>query len=312
MANDRLGVRWGLAGGTTLATIDQVRGAAQWAESAGFDGLWVSHALAVDPIVAMAAVGDAAPTLAEFGTSVVPLYGRHPIGLAQMAMTAQSALGGRFTLGIGPSHARSVEENLGMSWDRPFGYTRDFLDGLLPLLDGKPARSVGEQITARAELGITAPPTPVLLAALGPRMLRLAGKRVDGTTLGQCGPKTIAQHSVPILNDAAESAGRPKPRVMALVRVCVTRNAEQQDAAYALATEVAAVYKELPSYAAVLVREGLDHPADLHLIGTWDRIIHGLGEYAAAGVTDLRVEVTAPDADTREATRSALATYLSH
>ena len=101
MANDRLGVRWGLAGGTTLATVEEVRAAAQWADASGFDSLWVSHAMAVHPIVALACVGADAPHLTELGTSVVPLYGRHPIDVAQQAMTAQTALGGRFTLGIG-------------------------------------------------------------------------------------------------------------------------------------------------------------------------------------------------------------------
>lgn len=94
MANDRFGVRWGLAGGTMLATVEEAREAARFAEASGFDGLWISHAMAVDPIVALACVGAEAPSLKEFGTSVVPLYGRYPIGLAQLAMTAQTALGG--------------------------------------------------------------------------------------------------------------------------------------------------------------------------------------------------------------------------
>ena len=118
---DRLGVRWGLAGGIALTTIDEVRDVARYAVAAGFDSLWISHANAVDPIVALAAAAADTDGLAEVGTSVVPLYGRHPIGVAQLARTAQSALGGRFTLGIGAASRQAVGPSMGMAWDHPLG-----------------------------------------------------------------------------------------------------------------------------------------------------------------------------------------------
>lgn len=302
-----MSVRWGLAGGTKLATVEAVRTEAIWAQEAGFDGLWVSQAMAVDPVVALAAVADSAPALSEFGTSVVPIYGRHPVGLAQSVRTAQSASGGRFTLGIGPSHERPVRETLGLSWDRPYSYTREFLAGLDPLLNGETASYEGQQITTRAELLIDAPPTPILLAGLGPRMLALAATQTAGTTVGQCGPRTIRNYVAPSLHAAAEEAGRPPPRLMALVRICVT---DDHAGAYELAKEVSAFYSELPSYAAVLEREGLDHPADLHLIGSWEQVLDGLQSYVEAGVTDLRVEVAAQNDRAWADSREALATYL--
>ncbi len=308
MSGDRLGVRWGLAGGVALSTVDEVRAITRWADGSGFDSLWISQAMAVDPLVALAAVAADITSMTEVGTSVVPLYGRHPVGLAQQVMTAQSALGGRLTLGIGPSHRQSVEGTLGLSWDRPLTYTTQFLDGLLPLLAGEGAQVEGSEVTTRAELALTAPDTPVLLAALGPRMLDLAGRRCDGTTLGQCGPKTIAEHIVPAIQTAADAVGRPSPRVMALVRICVT---DDVAGAYELAQGVGAVYSALPSYAAVLAKEGLSEPADLHLIGSWERVLDGLADYARAGVTDLRIEVVAHTDAAREATRSALANHLS-
>lgn len=306
---DRFGIRWGLAGGTQLRTVAEVREHARYADTAGFDGFWVSHAMAVDPVVALAAVADDAPGLGEAGTSVVPLYGRHPMGLAQAARTAQTAWNGRFTLGVGPSHRMLAEGVLGLSWDHPLAFTREFLAGLQPLLAGQPADVTGTQLTTRAALDITAAPTPVLLAALGPRMLELAARAADGTTVGQCGPKTIASYIRPVLDAAAEAAGRPGPlRVMALVRICVT---DDPAPAYALAQQIGAVYKVLPSYAAVLAREGLTEPADLFLIGSWDHVAEGLAAYAAAGATDLRIEVCAPDVGTRDATRAALAAHLT-
>ena len=155
---------------------------------------------------------------------MVPLYGRHPIGLAQLARTAQSALGGRFTLGIGAASRQAVKTAMGLTWDRPLGFTRDFIDGLQPLLAGGQADVDGTELTTHSQLNITAPDTPILLAALGPKMLDLAGRRVQGTTVGQCGPRTIATYVAPSIRAAAEAAGRPEPRIMALIRICVTND----------------------------------------------------------------------------------------
>ncbi len=302
------GVRWGLAGGTELSTVDQVGELATWAGGAGFDSFWVSQARGVDPVVALAAAAPACRPLAEVGTSVVPLYGRHPLPVAQMVRTAQSALDGRLTLGIGPSHAGPVAETLGLTWERPVGYTAQFLDGLQPLLDGRPAAAEGDQLVTRAELDIDAPTTPILLAALGPRMLDLAGRRTAGTTVGQCGPVTIAGHVAPRIREAAAEAGRPEPRIMALIRLCVT---DDRAGAYALARTIGARYAAMPSYAAALRREGLDDPGDLHLIGSSQQVLDGLGRYAEAGVTDFRLEIAAHDERSRQTSREALAGYLS-
>jgi len=304
---ERLGVRWGLAGGIALASIDEVREVTRFAVGAGFDSLWISHSNAVDPIVALAATADESAGLSEVGTSVVPLYGRHPIGLGQLARTAQSALDGRFTLGIGAASKGAVATSMGLPWDRPLRYTREFIDGLQPLLAGQVADVDGEQVTTHAELNIAAPDTPILLAALGPKMLELAGRRVQGTSVGQCGPRTIATHVAPRIRAAAAEAGRPAPRIMALIRLCVT---DDHAAAYALAKETAARYRTVPSYERVQDMEGLDDPAQLHLIGSWEQVLDGLGEYAIAGVTDYRLEIAAPDARSREMTREAFAQHL--
>ena len=308
---DRLGLRWGLAGGTALASVDEVRAMARWAGQVGFDSFWVSQANAVDPVVALAAAADACRDLGEVGTSVVPLYGRHPYPVAQMVRTAQSALGGRLTLGVGPSHAGPVAETFGLGWERPLGYTTEFLDGLQPLLAGEAAASEGAQIVTRGQLNVVAADTPVLLAALGPRMLELAGRRTAGTTVGQCGPSTIAGHIAPRVNEAAAEAGRPAPRIVALIRLCVTADERQRTAAYDLAKEVGARYAAWPSYAAVLDKEGLADPGDLHLIGSADRVLDGLARYAEAGVTDLRLEIAAPDREATELSRQALADWLA-
>jgi F420-dependent oxidoreductase-like protein len=306
--SDRLGVRWGVAGGVALASIDEVREVSAYAVAAGFDSLWISHANAVDPIVGLAATAAENGGLGEVGTSVVPLYGRHPIGVAQLARTAQSALGGRFTLGIGAASRQAVAASMGLGWDHPLAFTREFIAGLLPLLAGRVADVDGDQVTTHAELNIAAPDTPILLAALGPRMLELAGRTVQGTSVGQCGPRAIATYVAPRIRAAPADAARPEPRIMALIRICVT---DDHAGAYALARETAMRYRAVPSYATVQDMEGLDDPAELHLIGTWARILDGLAAYAAAGVTDFRLEVAAHTLAARDATRGALAAHLA-
>lgn len=173
-----LGVPIGYGAGTAMASVGQVRDAARGAAGAGFDSFWVSQAFGVDPIVALAAIAADVPQFAELGTSVVPLAGRHPLALAAQARTAQSALHGRFTLGIGPSHRTVVEGFFGESYERPFTRTVEFLDALVPLLRGEPADVTGEQLAVHGWLTIDADPCPVLL---GPRSSHARARRTaDG------------------------------------------------------------------------------------------------------------------------------------
>ena len=148
MTNDRFGMGWGMAGGTTLASVEGgTREAAILAEKAGFNSFWISHAAGVDSIAALANIGRDVPGLAEVGTSVVPIYGRHPVAFAQLVRTAQNATGGRLTLGIGTGNQGYVEGKLGLSFEQPYTYAREFIDGLEPLLNGTPADTTGSLVS---------------------------------------------------------------------------------------------------------------------------------------------------------------------
>lgn len=302
-----LGVRLGFAGGTALTSIDQIREDAIWASQVGFDSYWVSYVFGIDPLVALPVVASDAPGI-ELGTSVVPTVGRHPIAMAQLARSAQQACNGRFTLGVGPSHQVVVEALYGEPWDRPFERTREYLDVLVPLCSGEPAASSGTQVTGHATLNIPSEPVPVVLAALGPKMLDLAGRVAAGTHVGQCGPKTIAEHTAPTINAAAADAGRPAPRIIALVNLCVGDN---PDAIRAAAAEGSGAYAALPSYRAMLDREGIEDPTDLILAGSMDQITEGLQAYIDAGATDLRLGIYAPDIEHARTTREALAEWMA-
>lgn len=304
--NSKATVGYGL--GTGVRNIESALEEAKWAATIGLDSFWISQIFGVDPIVALAVIGRVVPEIKEFGTSVVPLVGRHPLSLAASARTASAATNGRFTLGVGPSHKVVVEHIFRESYERPFTWTKEFVEALAPLLNDQPADVSGQVVSTHGSLTIEAPRCPLLLAALGPKMLKLAGALADGTSLGSCGPKMIREHVTPVINEAASAVGRPSPRIQAMVVVAVTDDAEvlreQQ-------RNSNAGYDQLPTYRRALDLEGVASGADLSLLGSWNQIEEGLNEYVAAGVTDLRIMIGASDAETIQRTRDALALALS-
>src|SRR5205807_7560092 len=206
-------MRYGAMIDTSLSVdgvVAQVRGAAE----AGFTSAWVAQIFGYDALTLLAVVGREVPDI-ELGTAVVPTYPRHPVMLAAQALTTQAATGRRLVLGIGLSHQLVIEGIFGYSFDRPARHMREYLSALMPLLRGEAVSYKGETLSAAtmAPLDVKADPPPVLLAALGPAMLRLAGQQTDGTVTWMTGPTTIASHIVPSITTAANDAGRPAPRV---------------------------------------------------------------------------------------------------
>ncbi|GAA5058882.1 F420-dependent oxidoreductase-like protein [Thermocatellispora tengchongensis] len=263
--------------------LDRLRDSLARAADDGFASAWVSNIFAFDALTALTAAGAQVPGI-ELGTAVIPTYPRHPAVLAQQALSADVALGGRLTLGIGLSHQPVIEGIFGMSFDKPVRHMREYLSVLIPLLRGESVDFTGETLSAHIALGVpVSRPMPVLVAALGPKMLKLAGERADGTVLWLTGPKTVAGHIAPAITEAARAAGRPAPRIVCALPVCVTGDAE---AARARAAEIWQGYGDLPSYRAMLDREGAGGPADVALIGDEDTVAAQVEALAKAGVTD--------------------------
>ena len=255
----------------------------QRAADDGFASAWMSNLFGLDALTALAVAGSRVPGI-ELGTAVVPTYPRHPAVLAQQALTVAAATGGRLTLGIGLSHKIVIEDMYGYDFSKPVRHMREYLAVLLPLLDGQQADFSGETLNAHIGLDTPAPGrVPVLVAALGQRMLRLAGEQADGTVLWMTGPATVREHVVPEITTAAKAAGRPSPRVVCSLPVWVT---DDPDGARARAAEVFAIYGELPSYRAMLDREGAAGPADVALVGDEDIVAAAITALADAGVTD--------------------------
>jgi F420-dependent oxidoreductase-like protein len=246
----------------------------------------------------------------EAASGVVPIQNQHPMQMAQRALTVSLASGGRFTLGLGMTHQAVTEGMWGIPWDKPVRRMNEYLDGLLPLLAGERADAVGETVTTRGALMIAGAPRPdVYIAALGPQMLKLAGRRTSGTCTWMTGPATLARHVAPTLRQAAADAGREgQVRVAASLPVSVT---DDVDAARKQAAEQFAIYGQLPSYRAMLDREGYAGPEDAAIIGDEDTVRGRLDELRAAGVDEYVAAAFDPSPEGRARTRALLRAYDS-
>jgi F420-dependent oxidoreductase-like protein len=244
----------------------------------------------------------------ELGTSVVPTYPRHPVALAAQALTVHAATGSRLVLGIGLSHRMTVERTYGLSYERPARHMQEYLDALVPLLHDHAVEVDGETISAHARLtmpDVTAP--TLLLAALQPRMLALAGGVADGTITWCTGPRTLEQQIVPRLRAAADDAGRAEPRVVVALPTIVTDDEAHGRAA---AGEQLAGYGDLPVYRAVLDAEGAEGPADVSVVGDEAEVTAQLQQLWAVGATDF-VAIPTGTPDDRRRTLDHLATLVA-
>ncbi|MEC4763996.1 TIGR03564 family F420-dependent LLM class oxidoreductase [Mycobacterium sherrisii] len=270
---------------------------------AGFTRVWSAQLpWDADLFTAQAVALREVPAV-ELGSAVLPIQVAHPMLTAQRALTLNAIAGGRFKLGLGVNHPGISTQLWGIPWDKPVRRMSEYLDGLLPLLAGQKADAVGELVTTRGELDIAGAPAPeVYLAAMGPQMLRLAGRRCAGTITWMTGPKTLANHIGPTLRDAAAEAGRPEAvRVAAGIPLCVT---DDVAGARARAAEQFRLYGTLPSYRAMLDREGYASPEDAVVIGDEGTVSDRIEELRSAGVDEL---IASPFGDDEESIARSVA-----
>ncbi|MEU3039110.1 MULTISPECIES: TIGR03564 family F420-dependent LLM class oxidoreductase [Streptomyces] len=273
----RIGIVVDEAGPSLGAVLDQTRAAA----AAGFDGVWLSQRTSRDALTTLAVAGREVPGI-ELGTAVVPTYPRHPLALAAQALTVQEAVGGRLVLGVGVSHRAVVEGQYGYSFDRPARHLRGYLSALMPALRGERVSYRDETLTAIGEVQVPTRGAPtVLVGALGPAMLRVAGELADGTITTWATPTAVADHIVPTITKAA---GRRTPRVVASVPVCLTA---REDRLRAWAAENLAAVADLPSYRAILDRGGAAGPQDAIVLGDEVRVEQQIRRLFDAGATDV-------------------------
>ncbi|MEV4799207.1 TIGR03564 family F420-dependent LLM class oxidoreductase [Nonomuraea sp. NPDC049421] len=270
-------------GGADLDTLLEQVGAAR---TAGFESAFFNQYASLDAISVAGLAGRLNPGM-EVGTSVAITYARHPYAMAEQALAANAISGGTFTLGLGPSHKHLVEAMYGVPYERPAVHVREYLTALRPLLRGEPVDFQGETLSVAGQIPAPgAEPPPVLISALGPVMLRVAGELADGTILTWVGAPLIGDYIVPRITAAAEAAGRPAPRVVASAMVCVTSDPDR------VRGELQAQMGftgDFAAYRAVLDRQGLSGVHELLIGGDESDVEKGIERFASAGATDLTV-----------------------
>lgn len=280
-------MRIGLSGGA--ASIDRIVEQAQRAEADGFSSLWYASAVFGDPLAAMAVAGHATKSI-ELGTSVLQTYTSHPILQWNRATSTANAMGRPgFTMGIGPSHAPVVEGMFGMSYDKVGQHTEEYVQLLTGLLSGEAVDMSGEFFTTR--MPATAPPTQpvsVLVSALAPRLLRVAGEMTDGTILWMGNARSIDLHVAPRITKAASNAGRPAPRIVAGLPCAVT---DDEAAGRESAAKRFAGYGLLPNYRRILDLGAAPGPGDAAIVGDEASVTAQIQALFDAGATDVWCEI---------------------
>ncbi|MAE97408.1 MAG: LLM class F420-dependent oxidoreductase [Deltaproteobacteria bacterium] len=301
----RIGIMTGANGPD--GTLDGIVAQARDLEQRGFHSIWMANIFGLDAIGTLAIAGRETQRI-ELGTAVVPTFPRHPVAIAQQTLTTQAACDGRFVLGIGLSHKIVIEDMFGFSYDKPARNMREYLEVLTPLLRGEPAKFEGEHYRVNAGLQVPgAGNTPVLIAALGDVMLKLAGTYADGTILWMTGPATIEAHIGPKLRAAAEEAGRAEPRIVAALPIALTGD---PDAARQWVGQNLAMYGSLPSYRAMLDREGAAGPGDVAIVGDEAILDAALDRLREVGVTDFDASIVPVEEGAGERTLEYLQSKL--
>lgn len=302
----KLGVFYGPSG--DLHGIDGLIEDLRRVADAGFPSYWIPQMpMGIDALTALAVAGAAVPDI-ELGTAVVPTYPRHPLVLAQQASTVSAVIGDRLALGIGLSHKVVIEKQYGLNFDKPVRHLREYLEVLNPALDQEAVKFKGETLSAGNPPLLPGTPRPSLLvAALGPQMLKLTGRMADGTITWMTGTMTLAEHTRPTIDASAEAAGRPRPRVVAGVPIACTDDIE---GTRAYAAKAFSIYGRLPSYRAMLDREGLAGPEDFCIIGNEDHVAERLHSIVGAGADDVICSEFALNSDDKARTRACLTSLL--
>jgi F420-dependent oxidoreductase-like protein len=288
----RIGIMIGPETRNYAGKVDRLCEAAREADAAGFATAWIPQLPQdFDAMTAVALMGRETDRI-ELGTAVVPLQSRHPIALGQQALSVQAVCEGRFSLGVGPSHHWVIDGMLGLPYEHPAQVVEDYLDVFDAMFAGPaPVDVENERFRIHNPLDITdITRTPVLLAALGPVMLRIAGERTDGTVLWMADERAIAEHVVPRITKAAASAGRPSPRVVAGIPVGLCAP-DQVDGARERANRILGHAEYSPNYQRLLEQGDATDVGDIAALGSEADIERRLRSFADAGATDLSVRV---------------------
>jgi len=301
----KIGVVAGADGGTQ--SMKDLVAWGQKMEAKGIDNLWMANIFSYDAISALTVIG-AATSKIQLGTAVTPTYPRHPTAIAQQALTAAAASDNRFILGIGLSHKIVIEDMLGFSYDKPARHMREYLEVLMPGVRGEAINFDGDQYKVH---GVKfevpgAKDVPVVIAGLGPVMLKLAGSLADGTSTWMVGPKTMEQHIIASVSAAAKEAGKGDPTVVGGFPIVLTNKPDETKAKI---DETLVIYGQLPSYRAMLDREGVDGPSGVAIVGGENVLRSELERLRDMGVTHFSAAISTDEPGAYDRTVDFLADF---
>lgn len=303
-------MRYGINGSShlLLGGIPAVRSSLHEAEEKGFAAYWLGQLGLIESLELYGAHGDTGSTM-ELGTAVISTWERHPRALAAQALTTQALTGGRLILGIGLNRRPVVEDRLHMRWERPIRHMSEYLTILEDLLATGGAEFRGDiwSYEDQHQRPVETPPR-VMLAALGTQMLKLAGRRTDGTILWCVGPRTIREHIAPVINEAAAAADRPGPAIVCSIPVWVT---DEPDKAREFLAMALADYAVIPSYRAMLDIEGAEGLGDLSIVGNEEFVRDAIGQIAESGATEFAGAPVSMNPDEADRTMAVLSSMIS-
>lgn len=293
-------MRIGLTGGAS--TTDKIVRQAERAEADGFSSLWYASTVAGDPLAALAVAGRATVSI-ELGTAVLQTYPCHPLLQANRVAAVAEAMGRPgFTLGLGPSHGPLIEDVYGLSYERPGQNTEEYIQVITSLLRGEDVdfqgvewatKSAGRMVPVKQSV-------PVLLSAMSPRMLRVAGQFADGTVLWMASAKVIESQIGPAIRAAAAGMGRPAPRIVAGLPVAVHDDVDEARTAVAATS---GAYAGMPNYQRVISAGGASDPADIAIVGSEESVRSQLQGLLDAGATDIWAAIVPVGSDARASMR---------
>ncbi|HEX6488912.1 MAG TPA: LLM class flavin-dependent oxidoreductase [Candidatus Dormibacteraeota bacterium] len=252
------------------------------AEELGYESVWVNQLPNTRDAGVILSVYAQNTSRIGLGTSVLPIYTRHPTAMAQLAASLDEISSGRFRLGIGLSHQITVEGFWGLKLEKPVLAMREYTEIVRTTLREGGSDFSGELFTARWQYsGPRSPDQQILIAALGPRMLEQAGEIADGVALWMCAPSYIENEVVPRVRKGREKVGKSMDDfvILASLAICLT---DDVPAALDAFRSTATVYSNLPFYRRAL--EGAGYAEDLAGGEPTDRMLldlAGIGDEAA-------------------------------
>lgn len=289
-------------------SLQHAIGFSQQVEKAGIDTIYVPNTIGLDGLTLMTLIGQATQSI-KINSAVIPIQTRHPFAMAQQAMTMALSMPGRFALSVGLSHKMFIEPFYGMSYEQPARQMEEYLNVMLPLIEQGAVQTEGAFYRSQGMIDIgDVEPFPVMVAAMGPRMLELTGRLTDGTSLWMTGVKTIREYVLPLITEAATAAGKSAPQIIAGIPVAVTND---RAAARKMLDDKLGMYGILPSYRGMLDREGLASPTDIAIIGSTDEVAEGIAAYQSAGATHFNANILRLDDNTTAQTLALLSSLAA-